>query len=82
MTAEDFLQQHSKISHYYDEKTERMVCFDDDVKRAMIDFAKFHVKAALKAADEAVENEISEGEWNYIDDKNFVINSYPLKNVK
>jgi hypothetical protein len=30
-TAEDFLQDHHQISHFYDDKTNNMVCFSDDV---------------------------------------------------
>ena len=54
-TAEDFLQDHLEISHFYDDKTENMVCYSDDVQKAMIEFAKMHVKIALKA----VENEMT-----------------------
>jgi hypothetical protein len=43
---------------------------------------KLHVEAALKAADIKAENEIPEGFWEDIDDKNFIINSYPLTNIK
>lgn len=53
-TAEDFLQDHLEISHFYDDKTQNMVCYSDDVQKAMIEFAKMHVKIALKA----VENEM------------------------
>lgn len=49
MTAEEFLQE-SAISHFYDEQTDRMVCFDTDIKIAMVEFAKYHVKKALEAA--------------------------------
>lgn len=47
-TAEEFLQQHPQISHYFDDETGKMVCFDDDVKQAMIEFAKMHLKLAKK----------------------------------
>jgi len=49
-TAEEFLQNHLEISHFYDDKTNQMVCFSADVEKAMIEFAKLHVKAALEAA--------------------------------
>ena len=47
--AEDFLQDSFTISHFYDDKTDRMVCFADDVKKAMIEFARLHVRAASEA---------------------------------
>jgi len=38
-TAEEFLQNHLEISHFYDDKTNQMVCFSADVEKAMIEFA-------------------------------------------
>ena len=49
---------------------------------AMIEFAKLHVKTALKAADEKAEYELPEGTWDYLEDKNFILNAYPLENIK
>jgi hypothetical protein len=38
MTAEEFLQNHLQISHFYDDKTNQMVCYSDEVQQAMIEF--------------------------------------------
>jgi hypothetical protein len=87
-TAEDFLQDHHQISHFYDDKTNNMVCFSDDVQKAMIEFAKLHVEAALK---EAIKNgeivDISTykdgGDSSYFGvDEQSILNSYPLENIK
>lgn len=71
-TAEDFLQDHLEISHFYDDKTQNMVCYSDDVQKAMIEFAKLHVEAALK---EASKSAFPDSKWD-------VENSYPLSNIK
>jgi hypothetical protein len=54
MTAEEFLQYHLEISYFYDDKTEKVVCYSDEVEQAMVEFAKLHVTEALKAANEKV----------------------------
>lgn len=45
-------------------------------------YTELHVKAALEAADKKLEDELPEGFWEDIDDKNFILNSYPLTNIK
>ena len=85
-TAEDFLQHHLQISHLY----EKITCLSDDVKQAMIEFAKLHVETALKEASEQAtvtpidHEEISEGSfrpiWGVDDDS--ILNSYPLDLIK
>jgi hypothetical protein len=81
-TAEDFLQEHSKISHFYDDKTNQMVCFSADVQQALIDFAKLHVELALKtAAENAIIIPSEEDIEEYVDQKS-IINAYPLDNIK
>ena len=77
-TAEDFLQDHLEISHFYDDKTQNMVCFSDDVQKAMIEFAKMHVEAALKAASELEETDGTEGYKIYPDS---ILTAYPLENI-
>jgi hypothetical protein len=47
-TADDFLQDHPQISHYYDDITDEMVCFSKDVQKAMIEFAKLQSVAFAK----------------------------------
>ena len=53
-----------------------------DVKEAMIAFAKMHVEAALKAADAYAECAFPETAWENIDEKYFIMNAYPLENIK
>ena len=84
-TAEEFLQEHHQISHFYSDKEEQMVCFSSDVQKAMIEFAKLHVKAALEKASEDAEVE----EWAELNgdtgtrvDKKSILNAYPDENVK
>ena len=48
----------------------------------MIEFAKMHVEAALNAADVLAGELISQGEWEYIEDSEFILNSYPLTIIK
>jgi hypothetical protein len=54
----------------------------DNIEKTMIEFAKLHVEAALKAASyKADEKEISSEEVNeYYRSK--IINAYPLENIK
>ena len=78
-TAEGFLQGHHQISHFYDDKTNQMVCFSSDMQKAMIEFAKLHVEAALEAAA---------NEYYPKDKENFeivagrFINAYSLDKIK
>ena len=72
LTAEEFLQNHYQISHFYDDKTNQMLCFSSDMQKAMVEFAKLHVEAALKAASSTA----------FSDSKYNVENSYPLENIK
>jgi hypothetical protein len=69
---------------FYDEH------YSDDVVVIMRDYAKLHVEAALKAADEKAtvtpidHEEISEGSWRPIwgVDSDSILNAYPLENIK
>ena len=61
---------------------------DDTIYKAMIEFAKLHVEAALKEASEKAKLtsevcEVLQEHWfeEYID-KNSILNSYPLDNIK
>lgn len=89
-TAEEFLQNHHQISHFYNDETDKMCCFSDDVHKAMIEFAKLHVKAALeKAAENATvtpidHEEISEGSFRPIwgVDENSILEAYPEDLIK
>lgn len=79
-TAEDFLQDHHQISHFYDDKTNNMVCFSDDVQKAMIEFAKLHVETALHIASERADL-TDNGSFPYVD-KLSILKSYPLNKIK
>ena len=59
-TAEEFLQNSNKTTF-------------DAIEKTMIEFAKLHVQAALKAADD---NSIM-----YIS-ADSILNAYPLENIK
>ena len=55
-----------------------------DIKTAMIEFAAIHVEAALKAASENVDY-TTDGQEHITDvwiDKNSILNSYSLDNIK
>jgi hypothetical protein len=51
-----------------------------DIKTAMIEFAKLHVEAALKAAIKNAEIDYWRGECILDDDS--ILNSYPLDKIK
>lgn len=59
-----------------------------DVKKAMIEFAKLHVEAALKEASEKsrIKANTQQGNSMFIDDfevnKESILNAYPLNNIK
>jgi len=54
----------------------------DNTQKALIEFAKLHVEAALKEASKKAEAKNGPGEWSYLYvDENSIINSYPLTNI-
>jgi hypothetical protein len=81
LTAEEFLIIN-------DDKDFRLSMSGRYVSEMMVAFAKVHVEAALKEASENAETE--EGIGNpydpndiyYVVDKNSILNSYPLTNIK
>jgi hypothetical protein len=81
-TAEDFLQDHHQISHFYDDKTNNMVCFSDDVQKAMIEFAKLHLEAQKKAILKNAKLKKVNFWGGEVIDKNSILNSYPLDKIK
>jgi hypothetical protein len=90
MTAEEFLQYHLEISYFYDDKTEKVVCYSDEVEQAMVEFAKLHVTEALKAANEKVQtkeawwqdNGSDDGFHYTIVDSDSILSAYPLDLIK
>ena len=71
-TAEEFYKQ-----------TTGCVMNHRDIKIAMIEFAKLHVEAALKEAEKETVKHISKTilELNMYN-KNSILKSYPLENIK
>jgi len=82
-TAEEFLIRNG---------CQRMKCdgencdfFEDVQPIDLIEFAKLHVEAALKAASEKADviyDGISFGTPDYIVDTETILKAYPLKNIK
>ena len=52
-----------------------------DIEKAMIEFAKLHVEAALKAAYENIEYTEVDSSVPYVVEDS-ILNSYPLSNIK
>jgi hypothetical protein len=86
-TAEEFFNKYSQTYSFEEGDPEHLVD-EEDFKRAMIEFAKLHVNAALEAA--SVNAEVSEERSNpydpestfYIVDSKSILNAYPDKNIK
>ena len=75
-TAEGFLDFDPRISTQWSDEIKDNVICRDDVELAMIEFAKLHVEAALKAAADSASfsYNASRGKVNY--------HVYPLENIK
>ena len=88
ITAEDFLQESLEISHFYNDKYNKMCCLSDDVQKAMIQFAKLHVESALQSASKnAKRKKVYNGHpqrliVKRVIDKESILNAYPLTNIK
>lgn len=76
MTAEEFFEEWLENDEKYG-KTNFHDC--------MIEFAKYHVQKALEEASEQAkvesEPDYRGGSWEYVD-KDSILNSYPLENIK
>lgn len=86
-TAEDFIDMHPKINTYWDEKQQEGTVQRDGAELGMIEFAKLHVEAALKAASVSAEIENCGNPYDPSDDSKCVsetsiLNAYPLDNIK
>ena len=80
-TAKEFIDMHPGVNTYYNIYEHESVVERGGAERAMIEFAKIHVKAALKETSEKAEVNVT----NYNDyevDKNSILNAYPLENIK
>jgi hypothetical protein len=54
----------------------------EDAKEAIIEFAKLHVEAALKAASKNADTIHIRNTNDYEIDKESILNAYPLTNIK
>lgn len=79
-TAEEFLIRNGCTRMSCDD--EKCDFFEDVEPIDLILFAQLHVRAALEAADKIAECNFPEGAWDDIEDKSFILNSYPLTNIK
>ena len=85
-TAEEYIE--NNMIDYWDGGSGQYK--EDDVKKALIEFAKLHVEAALKQASKTSKTKrIKVGEtinhYNInenVIDKRSIINAYPLTNIK
>lgn len=78
-TAEEYL----KNSDTYEEDYSNISLWD--AEQRMIEFAKLHVKKALKEASEKAKTEYDCNNWNCCGEsinKNSILNSYPLDKIK
>lgn len=75
MTGLEFLNNHKLYDGYETEEIKQ------DVIQMMIDFAKYHVEQALKAALEEAPTGSSTDIPSYEDMKDAILNAYPLENI-
>jgi hypothetical protein len=78
-TAEEFLNtqdSYNKNKHVFPLGTGKII------QQNMIEFAKLHVKAALKAKVKAMEDYIEDGQYDTDEIDSFTQNAYPLDNIK
>ena len=89
-SAEEWLSNHKELSSYdvaYHDEGGYQGVDENKLYKIMIEFAKLHVEAALKAASEKVSltdfayEFLQEGAYDAID-KETILNDYPLDNIK
>jgi len=85
------MEKHIKIGNLptveeFYKQTTGCVINHGDIKKAMIEFAKLHVEAALLEASEKatvnINGFIQEYDENCCADKDSILNAYPLENIK
>lgn len=75
-TSSEFLNHHINNGEF-------SLCNNKHIEIVMIEFAKMHVEAALKAASENVElYEVHYGTISYEVDEHSILNAYPLNLIK
>lgn len=71
ITREEFLQNSYTISHFFDDKTKRMVCFSDDVQKAMKEYTEEAIKAdRINLLNHVICYETNELNFNSAEDEN------------
>jgi hypothetical protein len=73
-TAEEFIKLKDKTSVWCDS--------DEEMYKAMIEFAKLHVEAAIKECIESAPSGSSTDTVSYEDVVNALTDCYPLTNIK
>lgn len=83
-TAEEFIDMHPEVKTYYDIYEHESVVERGSAEKAMIEFAKLHVEAALKEASENVKwkEQITMQGLQVTIIKSSILNAYPLTNIK
>jgi len=83
MTAEKFLKQSKSLHDMWDNTRGRGEWDEKAIINSHIEFAKLHVKKALKARDRLYQTHFDELTTFWTEEnKKFIQNSYPLENIK
>lgn len=87
LTAEEFIQDYWDVDCDFMESMREQLdnCHGfgfDNVPDLMAQFAKYHVKAALKEASEKASVYADEGGYSEFVDEQSILNSYPLENIE
>lgn len=78
MTAEDFLQDSLTISHFYNDKYDKMCCFSSDVQKVMKEYTRLKCKELLKIVAEKAENGFTHSFGYSFEDKDSILNAVDL----
>jgi len=78
-TAEEFIKSTELVVKYDD--TQGCV-LEEELRHVLINFAKLHVEAALKAASEKAVVHADEGGYSEFVDEQSILQSYLLTNIK
>lgn len=86
-TAEQFTRQTSILHDMWDNTRGQGEWNQKEINKILVEYAKFHVEAALKAASKKASltdfayEFLQEGAYDAID-KESILNAYPLDNIK
>lgn len=83
-SVEEFINMHGSINTWYDEVADESVVERSAFEMALIEFAKIHVEAALKAASENVKwkEQITMQGLQITIIKSSILNAYNSSNIK